>query len=561
VSRPCPAGGRRTRAADRLVASLAVLTLVSGCGPAGEDPDNRDPVTAEVRVSEAVRVDGTLDEWSTSTSLGEGSSSAAGRTVDLNTVRAQDDPYWLYLAIELDPEVNAQTLPGSLHVLVDADGDAGTGGDLFGTPGTEIDVVLSHVTGRGENARGLGAAIRSVRSDGPGPATSAYALGVVVAPTWASRTFELRIGRLGAPDAGLPRLDGPLHIRLVYEERGVVIDQTPTSAYEPQTEAAVGVPPIPEADALERMARPERTVRVAQWNVSDGSFRRRPDDFARLLAALEPDVVLLDELPGDTEAPDMERFFGHPVLSALGSWSFALGISGGRQRSVVGARNLEVRPATRLLDLQHAPAAITALRDSLPETAHEAIESEGRRGMSTAGAWVPLQGTPALFVALDLQSRGWAGSSHDRLRALQARTLRAAIDDELEDAVLGEPGLEAVAAPREPVVLIGGDLNLVGSRDPLLTLAVGRDGRLVVPASLQRIGEQTLATWQNPSDPFLPGRLDFLLLPPDRVELVSGFVFATGDLPQSVLDRLGLEASLSGTLSDHLVVVADLRIR
>jgi hypothetical protein len=45
------------------------------------------------------------------------------------------------------------------------------------------------------------------------------------------------------------------------------------------------------------------------------------------------------------------------------------------------------------------------------------------------------------------------------------------------------------------------------------------------------------------------------------LEVPHGFVFATEDLPPELLASLGLEADLSARLSDHLVVVTDLRPR
>jgi endonuclease/exonuclease/phosphatase family metal-dependent hydrolase len=151
-----------------------------------------------------------------------------------------------------------------------------------------------------------------------------------------------------------------------------------------------------------------------------------------------------------------------------------------------------------------------------------------------------------LFVVADLQSGGWPGSLRDRLRALQAGTIRSHVADEL----LRSPG---------PVV-VGGDLNLVASRAPLFSLTRGldADGSDLVAVDAVRLGERTLATWRNPRDLFTPGRLDFLLVPDATMTAANAFVFATEDLDDATLARLGLERELSGQISDHLVVVADL---
>ena len=155
-------------------------------------------------------------------------------------------------------------------------------------------------------------------------------------------------------------------------------------------------------------------------------------------------------------------------------------------------------------------------------------------------------GGRSLFVSVDLQSGGWTGSPRDRLRTLQAATLRERIAAELQT----ETG----------PVIIGGDLNLVGSRAPLFALLRGldTDGSDLLAVDAERLGERTLATWRNPRDLFAPGRLDFLLVPDAAVSVANAFVFATEDLDPTTLESLGLERDLMRGLSDHLVVVADL---
>jgi hypothetical protein len=160
-----------------------------------------------------------------------------------------------------------------------------------------------------------------------------------------------------------------------------------------------------------------------------------------------------------------------------------------------------------------------------------------------------VHGNDVLFVALDLQSTGWIDSAEDRLRVLQAVTVR----DRARTA------LARRAATPPPVAVIAGDLNLVGSPAPLDTLLSTLAA--LAPVDAERLGERSLATWRNPGAPFAPGRLDYVLVPGTRLEAVNAFVFSTEDLPTAVLERLGLEAELSGRLSDHLVLVADLAAR
>ena len=110
-------------------------------------------------------------------------------------------------------------------------------------------------------------------------------------------------------------------------------------------------------------------------------------------------------------------------------------------------------------------------------------------------------------------------------------------------------------------VVLGGDLNLVGSDEPLQALIRGldRDGSDLSPVDALRLGERTYATWRDSLGLFAPGRLDFLLVPDVQTTITNSFVFTTEDLDDEALAHLGLEPDLSARLSDHLIVTADLR--
>jgi hypothetical protein len=297
-----------------------------------------------------------------------------------------------------------------------------------------------------------------------------------------------------------------------------------------------------------RLARAAGAYRVTTWNVASGSFDRHGEDFARILGALEPDVVLLDELPGDISVEALEAFFQSPPLAALGNWHVVLGATGGVQRAAVAARGYELVPAEALTSLRYPEGSLERLAGG--ENAADAedfLSTESDRGISAAGAWVTLDERRVLFVAADLQSGGWPGSLRDRLRTLQATIIRAGAAEEL----LRSPG---------PLV-VGGDLNLVASRTPLFALArrLDADGSDLVPVDAVRLGERTLATWRNPRDLFAPGRLDFLLVPDAAMTVANSFVFTTEDLDDATLLRLGLDRESGSRISDHLAVVADLR--
>jgi endonuclease/exonuclease/phosphatase family metal-dependent hydrolase len=544
--------------ASRTLTALAALA-VCGCAAGDQEASTELPGSdGALDAPEAlVFVDGIFDEWSESTLLIEDPRDAPGSEVDLRSIHLQHDDSWMYLAVDFGQEVNAQSLPGSVIFLLDT--NPGSGGEVHGMSGVDLMLELSHVADPAADVRGQGFALRAVSGSGLGTAASSYELGVVVAPTWSANRFEMRVSRAGSTDPVLPRIGDRLRIGAVYVEQGAILDRTTVAEYEatasPSTsEGAQRDSSDPRSRSVEdRLARPTGTTRVAQMNVSGRSFDRGMDDFARALAAVDPDVLLLDELSGDIEESALRDFFDLPSLKALGTWSFVVGTSGGRQRAAVATRTGRVRPAEGVRDVRYAAGAIDALKRSAPEAFHPALDREESGGLSAAAGWISIGEREVLFAAVDLQSQGWIGSAFDRLRTLQAETLRDHIVREVEFHDGG---------PMSPIV-IGGDLNMVGSRVPLHALTTGLPsaGEVLETLRAERLGERTLSTWRNPGAPFAPGRLDFILVSPSSLEAQNAFVFATEDLAPGELLRLDLERGLSGELSDHLIVVADLRLR
>jgi endonuclease/exonuclease/phosphatase family metal-dependent hydrolase len=506
---------------------LPFLSLAAGCSATAE----RLP---------RVFLDGQFSEWADAVVVVEDGADAPLSAVDIRSIRGLDDAAWLFLSMDLGREVNAQSMPGTLHLLVDGDDDEATGIAMNGMRGVDLVIDLSHRRGAG---RGVGFSMRAARPDGGMETFSSYALGVTVAPTWAASRFELRISRLGASETG-PFAER-IRLKAVYMEGEDALDETAVGSYAFRTVAEEAVPE--PTDAWSTGA--EGSVRVAAWNVSGRSFTANAEGFARVLAALGPDVLLLDEVAGDITPEAVRDFLSLEPLNDLGSWNFVLGESGGRQRAVVAARDRAIRPAESMRRVDYHPRELETLATRLPAEAGRLVEVERERGLSATGAWIDVGGTEVLFVPVDLQSAGWAGSPQDLLRVLQARTIRAHILEERGDA-------------RAPVV-VGGDLNLVGLRDPLDTLVANldTDGSDLVIVDAERLGERTHSTWRSADTPFGPGRLDFLLVPDAAAEVVGSFVFGTEDLDWETLQRAGLESDLSERLSDHLPVVADLRFR
>ncbi len=537
-------------ARSRVAAAAALVALTAACTADPQPP--RPPVWT----------DGDFDDW-------QGVSPAAvdphgdappDSPVDLGEVAIQDDPRFLHFLMDLGRPVTPQGLLGSVELVLDANADAvpATGGAYGGVEGADMVVVLTRQAEPERDRRGAGVGVRMVAPDGPGDIEPASRVGLLVSPTHSSDRFELRLDRAAVARAAGPPLrqgaapEGAVAGRLRYVRAGALVDETPIFGHALAT-APGEAPPLLAAESV---AKVPGTLRVAVWNVASRSFGANQDDFRRVVAALAPDVLLLDEIFFETARDDVARFASD--LAEHGEpWTWWLASGGGRQRTAVLARGLEARGESGLGRIGYPVGAIerwlqqAGREPEVPGMAPPPVlaRAEADGGLSATGAWVTVGGQDILFVPVDLQSAGYDGSPRDRLRELQARTLNQAIAAALRD----RPGAGLVVA---------GDFNLVGSARPLdeLRRGLGIGGRDLAVARIERLRDRSLATWRSTwgdgDDPFSPGRLDYLLYRSRALRAARAFVFDAADMSATARDALGILATDTDH-SDHLPLVVD----
>ncbi|MBM4372439.1 MAG: endonuclease/exonuclease/phosphatase family protein, partial [Deltaproteobacteria bacterium] len=268
------------------------------------------------------------------------------------------------------------------------------------------------------------------------------------------------------------------------------------------------------------------TLRVVSWNVLwsgivdpalEGPFRR-------VLQALDPDVVALQEILEHAEARDLLQ-----AWLPGGSWEYA----GFSDR----------------VTLSRWP------RDWDWPGSFEPLESR-----FTVSAIV-LPGGGRLAVLNAHLSFG----DQDEARQREADSFAAFLRE------VRTPGTPSSLPPGTPFLLVG-DLNLVGDRTQLETLLTGAiqdtatfgppsppdwDGSALADALPLVAGDAQAVTWKAPSSSYWPGRLDFVIYPDSALTLHASFVLDTGRLPPGELSAHGLEATDTAVASDHLPVIAD----
>ncbi len=328
-------------------------------------------------------------------------------------------------------------------------------------------------------------------------------------PTFAAKQYELRVDLtpLGA------RAGDTVKIQFAGSDR----------LREP---ISVVLPPAPRMDdqptkSLRRVG----DVRIANLNTFHEGLSRAPrsERIRRLLAAVDADICCFqEELREDLFRSGAERVVPNRGGAKLNThWQGGCGI----------ATRWPLQP----LPLEFEPRFSRAQTTDRPTGVAAAVRLPGGRQL--------------VVCALHLSCCGWADDARDRARVRETRQLAR----QLERLRRGEFG-EALGDA--PVVVIG-DYNLVGSRQPLTTLeSVGLTEYL-----LHGLIDRSACTWRGgPDESYWPGRLDLVTYDAGRLEPKNGFILNTHDLSDSMLADLGLRRDDS-TASDHLLVVADFALR
>ena len=423
--------------------------------------------TASLHAQQIV-LDGAFDDWQSIVPVvSDDPNDAPGHEIDLGAIRCVSDAGALHLHIELGTTVNLPQLDSKLWLILDADDDDRTGRTVHDVVGA--DIVLRFPAPRG------GAELHLPAVD---ETTSPYDLGIAMAPSYAASQIELRIERGG----GSRRLQGALTGSSVsgrlmaLTSDGAIADATAAfthlmPSYEP---AAIAITSQVRASPFQKFP---GALRVVTWNGEHGAMLKEPAAAGRILQALDPDVVMLQELKPDTSLQALREFAENHI--SRDGWNVILGSGGGNLRcAILSRRQLANHP-----DLEPMP-----------------YPGERSRTMRTAGVAMEYDDAAILLVSTHMKCCGKIGDSSDQKRMREAQGVQTALRTAIERG-------------NAQGVIVAGDFNLVGSRDPLDTMIDGSDvdgSSLAVAEALQLNGRSN-ATWRKSSQRFLPGRLDFLL--------------------------------------------------
>ncbi|MEN8121637.1 MAG: T9SS type A sorting domain-containing protein [Bacteroidota bacterium] len=132
-----------------------------------------------------------------------------------------------------------------------------------------------------------------------------------------------------------------------------------------------------------------------------------------------------------------------------------------------------------------------------------------------------------------------------------------------------------VTLPKNTPFVYAGDLNIVGSGQPLQTILTGNiqntaqygsggspdwDNTDITDIEPRQTDLNAHYTWRNDKKEYDPGKLDFMICSDALINIEKSFVLQTEEMPAERLLLYGLERENTGKASDHFPVVSDFSI-
>lgn len=464
---------------------------------------------AGTALAQPIVVDGDVSEWPTNA-----------------TFRADKD--WLYFRVRVEGELQAlQASSRTLSLWLDVDGSVATGyagvePDAARALGIDLEVQFSPLN-KANGEPDSGVAAYQLFADGGFEKLTHADLGLSFAPTYGSEWYEGRISRHmpevgGLPDAGLRSKGTIAGMFVLMNGAGDILSASDVFSVRAGARAEERLPANVEIPAKGR-----GDVRIMNFNVLKSSPVTDPDRFGRIIRAVNPDILLLQEWD-EGDAALVEGWL-NANAAPEGSGNPWVVVKGEPQGVAVAARH-----------------ALRPMGDPLR------IDSgDNARAVRWVGAIVSTPIGDLGVSSVHLKCCGSYGSTEDLRRSSEATAINQA--------------LEAFRSEVKGLVL-GGDMNLVGSRPPLDMIRSGLDAdgtdMETVPARV--LGDSIFETWWDAKSQFSPGRLDWVTFSDSRLRISRSFVLDTRRLSDAALNKAGLDRGDSAA-SDHMPVVVDLRAR
>ncbi len=472
--------------------------------------------------------DGVFDDWSAvPVAFADPAGDQNGAVSDIRNVWLANDEAYVYVRFEVGSLLHQDN--ARLNFYFDIDSDDTTGYSVRGI-GSEFVLQFSDHDGAEQTSGTWEAATL-------GHSVLSYA----ASPTVGAVEYELRIRRdVVLPNRGTELFGGPDFDMIIegQDSGGNSREWAPNSLNGHHYTLATGTLPPYATISLDRDN--PAFVRMVTWNMLWGGLIKRPEPFNRILAALDPDIILFQEAAGIQWWEIRNRL------------NDILPLGGGGQWQVYWQNNNAV--ASRWSSSMWAG-------DTTPST---------ERGVAMALVDLPdaEYDTDLYVINVHYKCCGGIGGSEDDKRQTQSDALVNWFRD------LREPGGN-VNLPADTPILVAGDFNLVGSPQPLLTLLDGNiidestfgsdsspdwDGSNLAEPVPAHNAAPAAYTWRSETGWYAPGRLDYVVYTDSVLSVAKSFVLNTEEMSAADLAANGLLGQDSADASDHFPIIVDFNL-
>lgn len=466
--------------------------------------------------TQSIVIDGRFDDWTGITTNAITDAAADGNGLDFISMAVTNDENNLYIKIEVK---DSTLISDNNNVYLNIDGDKNSSTGLsVNTIGAELGWRLGYRYGfyyHGTNK----------------DTVFASQINIVSLPTHQSKIFEIAISRTAQLSTGVNLFTND-SVRIALSNGVSGGDQMPNSGkkftYGFDNNINSAFKPIDLSKCSDTY------IRFMSYNVLfDGLIDvARQASFQRIFKCINPDVVVLNECTNTTYQQVKTLF--DTWMPVTGGWKCYKVDPGNLVCSkypILYAKNVSFRKATfAYIDL---PSSYS---------------------------------TDLVVVGTHL----YPGGDGDSIRQREADNIAKFIKDM-------KAGNGGYTVPQNTPFVIAGDFNMVGSYNPLNTILTGSIvnsadfGTAGLPdwnnAPLSSVyalvSHRNMAyTWKNqsPTSKSWPGKLDYIVHSNTNLKIKKSFVLQTEWMSSSDLTKYGLQANDNSIASDHLPIVADLRI-
>lgn len=302
--------------------------------------------------------------------------------------------------------------------------------------------------------------------------------------------------------------------------------------------AAKSADSLPRADGTD--------FRAVVWNVSRHRFFDQRDAYLAALRAIDADLLIFDEMPGDRSASDVVAVLQQLGTGAHAEWQVAYGSSGDNQRVVFALRGA-IEPLRQFVHLAYPPRFVAWMRRlKLTPDQRARMDQSLTAGIGAFAVEARIGKRRVIAVGVDLQCCGDSDDAwEERRRLVEARSIRTLLD--------------RVWSQRSPdAVIVAGDFNAVRGLKPVAMLqgdARISDRRLAITDARHANGVDAW-TWDGRGTPFPSRAIDFMLHS-RALRVLHALVFDSETMSESERARYGLDARLFRAISEHRPVVVD----